>query len=617
MNKHLYLILSVLILSCKHSPKEFTEILKENPDWSYAHSYYLEHITQALKLMDSLSAASVDSDEAKTIFAKVRESFKKAEPYASYLNPQVGHRANGPALPIYLEDTGKILNPFGLQKIEESIFEGEVSQPQFLKEVRLTKGLMKNLHSYITNKKLTPQRFFIATHQQLLRIISHSISGFDTPVSHLGINETIVSLEGLYEVYRLSVQPLIQEKNPQLDREFHKNIKTSVEFVKINMDFESFDRYTFIRDHLNPITRNWVDIRKESGLWEGVSNFPLNFDAPTFFENDSFNTTYFMPATHKNPTAEQITLGKKLFYDPNLSAGGNMACVTCHAPDKAFADGLVANKDNLGNALKRNTPTLINSVFQKSLFWDGRSPTLRDQISSVFSNEKEFASNVHQFSADILKDSTYNALFEDAFGKMSTKNTDIIRAISSYVSTLNGFNSKFDHNMRGEVADFTPEEKHGMNLFMGKALCATCHFMPLTNGTVPPFFSETEKEVIGVPETAANQNLDDDTGFYWVYNEALHKGMFKTPTVRNAEFTAPYMHNGVYNSLEEVMDFYNKGGGGGMGFDLEHQTLPFDELNLTDAEQQALVAFVKTLSDTNVEADKEDVQVAATFLSFQ
>src|SRR5680860_1771083 len=106
--------------------------------------------------------------------------------------------------------------------------------------------------------------------------------------------------------------------------------------------------------------------------------------------------------------------------------------------------------------------------------------------------------------------------------------------------------------MRAEVSNFTEEETHGMNLFMGKVLCATCHFMPLTNGTVPPFFSETEKEVIGVPETAANQKLDDDTGFYWVYNEELHKGMFKTPTVRNAEFTAPYMHNGVYNSLEAV-----------------------------------------------------------------
>ncbi len=602
MTRYMFFIfLIILILSCTNRPKEFVETLNDGPDWSTAQQYYTDHITEAIQLMDSLSNVKVDSDAAKVFFGKVRKEFKKAEPYASYLNPQVGHRANGPALPIYLEDTGKVINPFGLQKIEESIFEGEVSQAEFEKEVRLTKGLMHNLQSYIVEKKLTPQRFFIATHQQLLRIISHSISGFDTPVSHLGIQETGISLESLYEVYQKSIQSLIRDRNQQLDTSFKRNIQKVVTYIKNNPDFDTFDRYTFIRDYMNPITRNWVDIRKESGLWEGVDNLPFNFEAPTFFEGDSFNPTFFTPVTFRNPTAEIIALGKKLFYDPNLSAGKNMSCVTCHTPEKAFADGIVANKDNSGNPLQRNTPTLINSVFQKSFFWDGRSPTLRDQISSVFSNEKEFASNVHQFSTDILQDSTYNELFKDAFGKMSTKNTDVIKAISSYVSTLNAFNSRFDRNMRGEVADFTASEKLGMNLFMGKALCATCHFMPLTNGTVPPFFAETEKEVIGVPETASNEQLDDDTGFYWRYNEELHKGMFKTPTVRNAEFTAPYMHNGVYGTLKQVMDFYNKGGGGGMGFDLEHQTLPFEELDLTDAEQQALVDFVKTLSDAEVD----------------
>lgn len=155
--------------------------------------------------------------------------------------------------------------------------------------------------------------------------------------------------------------------------------------------------------------------------------------------------------------------------------------------------------------------------------------------------------------------------------------------------------------MRNEEDSFNDEERLGMNLFMGKALCATCHFMPLTNGTVPPFFSETEREVIGVPATADNNALDSDLGFYWRFKEELHYGMFKTPTVRNSELSAPYMHNGVYNILEEVMDFYNKGGGGGMGFDLDHQTLPFDELNLTMVEQRAVVAFVKTLNDADVD----------------
>ncbi|WP_281986637.1 cytochrome c peroxidase [Aquimarina aggregata] len=584
----------ICMFSCK---KEEKYIEKTSLDWKSTQDFYLQNITKSITHLDELLSHGVDGDQAKEIFIQARIAFKKAEPYASYLNPAVGHRANGPALPVYKEDNGKILKPVGFQKIEESIYEGEVSKEEFEREVTITKGLLINLQKGIKKRELNPQRFFVATHQQLFRIISLGISGFDTPVSHLGINETIVSLESLEHVYQESIAFLIKKKNPDLDQKFKTSIASAIQFIQRNTDFESFDRYTFIRDYMNPVTRNWVSIRKESELWEGVNTFPFNFDAPTFFETDSFNVTYFTPATNRNPSEKRIELGKKLFFDKNLSKKGEMACATCHIPEKAYADGLVVNLDNNGNKLVRNTPTLINTVFQKSFFWDGRSPTILDQISSVFTNDKEFDAGVHQFSDAILQDTTYVRLFKDAYGTISNRNTDVIKAISSYISTLNGFNSKFDKNMRGEENTFTAEEKQGFNLFMGKALCATCHFVPLTNGTVPPFFTETEKEVIGVPNKADNKELDDDLGFYWKFKEELHRGMFKTPTVRNAALTAPYMHNGVYSTLEQVMEFYNLGGGGGMGFDLEHQTLPFDELKLTDQELNALVAYVKTLSD--------------------
>ncbi len=574
-------------------------------DWVPAQQFYHEHITKAVELIDSLSRVDAESEFAKHLFKKLRVSFKKAEPYASYLNPAVGHRANGPALPIFAEDTERVLPPLGLQKIEESIYEGGEDPAVFKRETNLTKGLLINLMENVGERSLTPERFFIATHQQLLRIISLAISGFDTPVSQLGLAESIVSLSSLRKVYSLSIRNIILEKNEDLDSKFDKNIDRAIQYLKEHTDFDSFDRYTFIRDYMNPITRNWVAIRKESGLWEGVNNKPFNFDAPTFFEKDAFNLNYFTPPVNRNSTDKRIALGKKLFFEPKLAKDGVMACATCHIPEKAYADGKVVNLDNTGNPLQRNTPTLINVAFQKAFFWDGRAENLLDQISMVFNNEQEFATGVHQFSTEILQDSTYMQLFREAYGKISTRNTDVIRAISSYISTLNGFDSKFDRNMRGEEENFTEQEKLGMNLFMGKALCATCHFMPLTNGTVPPFYTETEKEVIGVPETVAKNQIDDDLGFFWRYNKEVHRGMFKTPTVRNVEFTAPYMHNGVYGTLEQVMDFYNQGGGG-MGFELEHQTLPFDELNLTDKEQKAIIAFMKTLSDTNVDSTEEN-----------
>lgn len=599
----------MLIFSCKNatSNKQYSGWeLVHRVDWSLAQTYYSEGISDAIDGMEALAKIPAGTPESKKLFKETREAFKRAEPYASYLNPAVGHRTNGPALPVFAEDTERVLAPVGLQKIEESIFEGGVPQAVYKKEIGYTLGMMRNLQKNIENRPLNAERFFIATHQQLLRIISLGITGFDTPVSHFGLEETMVSLKGLQAVYRASIQNIILEKDKSLDAMFDKDIERALSFIENDTDFNAFDRYTFIRDYMNPITRDWVAIRKKSGLWNGVTGKPFNFDAPTFFEKDAFNVTYFTPAVNRNPSEKQIALGEKLFYEPKLSTSGTLACVSCHKPDKAFADNVDFNLDKDGEPLQRNSPTLINSVFQKSFFWDGRAENLMDQISSVFTNEREFNSNVHEFSMEILEDSVYANDFKQVFNKGRIKNTDVIKALSSYISTLNAFDSKFDRNMRGEENTFTPEEQLGMNLFMGKALCATCHFMPLTNGTVPPFFAETEKEVIGVPETAANRTLDDDLGFYWRFNENVHLGMFKTPTVRNAALTAPYMHNGVYATLEQVMDFYNKGGGGGMGFDLEHQTLPFDELNLNDSEIQALVAFVKTLTDTNVQPVSEN-----------
>ncbi|MCL5127930.1 cytochrome c peroxidase [Algibacter sp. L4_22] len=593
--KSLFFILTcILITSCNQDKKETISVI----NWASAQQYYAQNIDTALLYLDSLEAQGMHGEKAKDYFALSRVAFKKAEPYASYLNPEVGHRANGPALPIYKEDTGKIIKPVGYQKIEESIFDNETSETDFKQELYVQKGMLSNLKKGIEKRDLNPQRFFIATHQQLLRIVSLAISGFDTPVSHLGINETIISLESLQTVYEQTIQSVIQKKHKKLDSEFNNNIENAIAFINKNKDFDTFDRFTFTRDYMNPITRNWVEIRKSSALWEPIDSTPFNFDAPTFFENNSFNLNYFTATINKNPTSKQIALGKKLFSDPKLSGNGKMACVTCHLQNKGYADNVALNLDNKGKPLQRNTPTLINTAFQQSFFLDGRSNTLLDQISSVFTNDKEFNSNVHKFSNAILIDSTYTSLFKDAFGKIASNNTDVIKAISSYISTLNGFNSKFDKNIRGEENNFSDEEKLGYNLFMGKALCATCHFMPLTNGTVPPFFTETEKEVIGVPETAENKQLDDDLGFYWSYKEELHKGMFKTPSIRNVALTEPYMHNGVYNTLEQVVEFYNLGGGGGLGFDLEHQTLPFDELNLTSEEQNALVSFMKTLTET-------------------
>ena len=203
----------------------------------------------------------------------------------------------------------------------------------------------------------------------------------------------------------------------------------------------------------------------------------------------------------------------------------------------------------------------------------------------------------------LKKDTLYAALFEEAYKNEKEKITqyNIANAIASYIRSLIALNSRFDKYMRGDETKMNATEKNGFNLFMGKGKCGTCHYIPLFNGLVPPDFNETESEVLGVPQTkdTINARLDPDEGKYNFTRSIVHRHLFKTPTLRNIELTAPYMHNGVYSTLEEVMDFYNNGGGAGLSIAPVNQTLPPDKLNLSKKEISNIIAFMKTLTDTS------------------
>jgi cytochrome c peroxidase len=227
-----------------------------------------------------------------------------------------------------------------------------------------------------------------------------------------------------------------------------------------------------------------------------------------------------------------------------------------------------------------------------------RVTTLENQAQDVVNNKDEMHGSLEEALVIIKKDEAYKKLFRQAYPNATGIGLQHLQnALASYVRTLLSLNSRFDQYMRGDGLRLNKEEKLGFNLFMGKAKCGTCHFLPLFNGTVPPMFREMESEVIGVPKTIAGKELDDDPGRFAMAQLAPYQHAFKTTTVRNAALTAPYMHNGVFNTLEEVVNFYNKGGGAGLGFKVENQTLPFDQLQLNEEEKKALVQFMRSLND--------------------
>jgi cytochrome c peroxidase len=227
-----------------------------------------------------------------------------------------------------------------------------------------------------------------------------------------------------------------------------------------------------------------------------------------------------------------------------------------------------------------------------------RQPDLEKQSLDVIQNKDEMHGNIKDNLPKIQSNANYKVLINKAFpNTKALEEWQLQNALASYVRSLNKFNSKFDSYFQTNSNTFSDEEKLGFNLFAGKAKCATCHFIPLFNGTVPPIYKKTEQEVIGTPQTKNGKIISQDLGRFTQYKMAQLKNAFKTPTLRNIAQTAPYMHNGVFETLEEVVNFYNEGGGIGTGITVENQTLPSDKLNLTKTEQKALITFMKTLSD--------------------
>ncbi len=251
---------------------------------------------------------------------------------------------------------------------------------------------------------------------------------------------------------------------------------------------------------------------------------------------------------------------------------------------------------------------LINTVFAHSFFYDFRVKNLEDQIDHVVFNPLEFSTDYKEIVKKVFLISEYKDLFRDAFPEMYDQQVEsgyiLKMALASYVASLSSFNSPFDKYMRSEINEQQIDSSvlKGYNLFMGKAGCGTCHFAPSFGGIVPPQYKESESEVLGVPASSAANVLDADSGRYqsgWPWdNDPWFLHHFKTPGIRNVALTAPYMHNGIYDSLEEVMDFYNFGGGTGMGMLVDNQTLPEDSLHLSEVEMQAIISFMEALTDT-------------------
>jgi cytochrome c peroxidase len=337
------------------------------------------------------------------------------------------------------------------------------------------------------------------------------------------------------------------------------------------------------------------------------------------------------------PVLAQVDLGRKLFMDRRLSRNGTMSCGMCHVPEQGFAVNELATAVGMeGQSLRRNTPTVLNVGYQLALFHDGRSPSLEDQVWGPLLAADEMANLTRDAAvARVEALPEYRVLFARAFPGASITASGIAAALAAYQRTLVSANSRFDRfQFGGEPTALTPEEKSGLDLFRGKARCAACHAI----GKSTALFTDQafHNTGVGFPKAAANTQLRvplapgvdtllepagmpgvfsadvPDLGRFEVTGHERDRYAYKTPSLRNVALTAPYMHDGSFATLEQVIEFYDRGGVDNPGKDPLLRPL-----GLTNEEKRALVAFLRALTGDNVGQLATEARAAASTFKFR
>ncbi len=316
---------------------------------------------------------------------------------------------------------------------------------------------------------------------------------------------------------------------------------------------------------------------------------------PTLVTLDELERVPKMPIPADNPmTAEGIALGRQLFFDPILSLDSTFSCASCHAPERAFTDSKALAIGIRIRKGRRSSPSLVNvGYYYKGLFWDGRANTLEEQTLHPIQDSLEMGNTLKQIEINLQQHPDYPVLFRKAFGiehkKQITKGL-IAKAIAQFERTLISKNAKFDQVRRDE-AQFTEAEQRGFAIFfdtseeLPHSECGHCH--------VDPLFTTLEYHNNGI-QTGDQLNFPD-LGRGAITGNRFDNGKFKVPTLRNIALTAPYMHDGRFKNLEEVIKHYESG-----GHPAENVSPNVRPLHFTERDRADLIAFLNALTDTTI-----------------
>jgi cytochrome c peroxidase len=553
---------------------------------------------------------------AQAALIEARLAYKRVEYALETFAPTAARGLNGPPIPEVEEDEGDrpMREPEGLQVAEEHLWgDDPVADAEAVRrEARIGASYVARARQVIEAMRLTPSHVLDAARTELAILMTLGLGGFDSPDparNQRELAEGVRGVRALFSAY-LGEVPATDADTAVLRR---LDAAVTLHEAAARRPDAAMDRFALLVHGLRPAAlavARWAGGRgiapsPDLSLWRGRAATP--------YEVDALDPAAFAPPTARADTAV-VTLGRALFQDPRLSGDGTRSCASCHVPERAFTDGLAValglpgRGRAAGGRPARNTPTVINAALQPAQLHDSRLVYLEDQVTDVVHDAAEMRGSLEVAAARLAADAAMAGRFARAFGRAATGGASaeptvtgerIRLAIAAYVRSLVALDAPFDRAVRGDTAALGADAREGFNVFMGKARCGSCHFPPTFSGAVPPRYVRGETEVLGVPDAWPRfRRVDADSGRARVAGNPLHLHGFRTPALRNVALTAPYMHNGAMRTLEEVVAFYDRGGGAGLGLAVPHQTLPADRLRLTSGESRALVAFLTALTDT-------------------
>lgn len=531
--------------------------------------------------------------EAKKKLADCRLQYKKISYLLEYYFPHEAAICNAPPAPDPEED--EVTLPYGLQVVESLLYSADPWS--HLQDYATQTGIMlstiQKVLPLVDQLNTTDVAFLQSLDLELIRIITLYVTGFDAPELKTGIAEAYES----YSSIEVACLPFCKDG---AEKESALNIfNQGKKLFSKDSGFNSFDRLHFLTESALPLQNLLRRLMKRS---EGSFSFYTALDntADNLFAANALSRGAFPHSANANNEA-LTALGRKLFSEKALSQNFQRSCASCHNSNSYFTDGLTHNRTLNGpDSLARNTPSLLYAGMQYMQFWDGGVSSIDEQVKTVLKNDREMGSSEEIITERLQKDTAYVTAFKKGWpNDPGITLAHVASALSAYVRSLAPFSSPFDEYLKGNYKALTASQQAGFNLFMGKAGCGKCHFAPVFNGLLPPAYIATEFEVTGttLSENFTKPVLDTDQGRFKIIPVTQYKGAFKTPTVRNAAVTGPYMHNGAFYSLDTLMDFYNKGGGEGLGLNVPQQTLLPTPLNLTEKEKKEVIAFMESLTD--------------------